>query len=96
MHVNPLTRASSMSTALSSLHKSHALRRTNSAITGISPRSLRVVVLGVGGVGKTGIFLDHCSIHYDVTIDLQNAVCNFRLHLIITDNALSTKRNVLK
>ena len=43
-----------MSAAFSSLHKNHSLRRTNSSVTGIAPRTVRVVVLGVGGVGKTG------------------------------------------
>ena len=52
--MNQRHRASSMSSAFSGLHISHTLRRANSATLGLSPRSVRVVVLGVGGVGKTG------------------------------------------
>ena len=35
-------------------YSSTIAKRSNSTVTGLAPRSIRIVVLGVGGVGKTG------------------------------------------
>ncbi|CAK8683304.1 unnamed protein product [Clavelina lepadiformis] len=49
------SRTRSMSSAFASIPRPHhVIRRSQSTVTSINPRSLRVVVLGVGGVGKTG------------------------------------------
>lgn len=33
---------------------SSTFKRSHSTTTGLAPRSIRIVVLGIGGVGKTG------------------------------------------
>nr|CAB3265450.1 ras-like protein family member 11A [Phallusia mammillata] len=52
---NARGRAILMSSALASLPRPHVIRRSQSATAGAAPRSVRVVVLGVGGVGKTAM-----------------------------------------
>lgn len=51
---NARNRAISVSSAIASLPKQYVMRRSQSTPTGPAPKSIRVVVLGVGGVGKTG------------------------------------------
>ena len=54
---NSKVRAKSVSSALANLSKTNSLRRSQSATIGIAPRSMRIVVLGLGGVGKTGRYI---------------------------------------
>ena len=51
---NTRNRAISVGSAFANLPKYPSFRRSHSTVTGLSPKTLRVVVLGVEGVGKTG------------------------------------------
>jgi len=59
---NSRNRAISVGSAFANLPRYSSFRRSHSTVTGLTPRTLRIVVLGVEGVGKTGerIIVQYC------------------------------------
>ena len=58
---NQRNRAISVGTALANLPRPHGIRRIQGTMASLTPKSVRIVLLGCGGVGKTGKLLLICK-----------------------------------